>query len=128
MEIGTCNYRCMDNPLRNNVRRVPCGEAPLQLLYPGRHMSSSSFVSWYDIPHIHPEAERRSWEANQRRMQYYNRCLNQSTRRSGGGDSRKLVYKPFVDPDNMIEDPQMYDSEIDYLPMPDLGDRMTKKL
>jgi hypothetical protein len=98
--------------LADPLNPAPDGEvAPkysrLHNLYPGRPMESTSDYNKYNIPAEDPEAARKSFEDRRRDTHEYATRLQEIAINAGGGDKNKVTVHSAIDPDQMIEDPEL---------------------
>ena len=86
-------------------------EAPLQLLYPGRHMPApegmGQTIDRYDYPHEHPVEARESFERTRKDIETYAGWLENRARRDGGKDQDKVTSHAVEDPSLLVDDPDL---------------------
>ena len=105
MPVPVRRYVTLDNPL--NPSPVNDGYSKLNDLYPGRPMPLDGSIDRNDIPHEHPKQAQAAFEQRTRETKEYAAGLQRQTQRAGGGDAAKVSGHAAVDPDEMINDPDL---------------------
>ena len=98
-------YHELNVPL--NPSPYPEGISPLNLLYPGRPMTIYDSPDRTNIPNEDEEGMCCTNEKKRQDTLKYAANLERMARLAGGGDKNKVMARPAVAPDEMIEDPSL---------------------
>jgi hypothetical protein len=90
------------NPERDNNT-----ESQLFDLYPGKPYPITEIIDRNLLPPEDPALFRHAFLENRRKTAEYQAKLEAVVRNMGGGDAAKVSVRPAVDPDEMIEDPDL---------------------